>query len=128
MPATQTLQLGGERSPARHASGHNSGGNSGSNSGAYNTPNKELPNPVEYQEELNHEPLSPLPNAGHFRRPSASNRGGHPPIGPVMPDFDDLAPRRRASTQDAYEAEPIPTTMKRKTSVVKKLRDRVVRT
>jgi hypothetical protein len=44
-----------------------------------------------------------------------------------MPDFGDLAPRRRASGQ-AYDDEPVPTTMKRKTSVVKRLKDRVVRT
>jgi len=100
-------------------SGHASGANSGSNSAAYNTPNKELPNPVEYTEELN-------TDTSHYRRPSTNNRG-HPPVGPVMPDFDDLVPRRRSSAQ-AYEPDPVGSNMKRKTSVVKKLKDRVVKT
>jgi hypothetical protein len=72
----------------------------------------------DYEEELySAEPVSPLP--GSFRTPNIRS-----PVGPVMPDFDDLMPRRRGSTAEPEGA----TGVKRKTSVVKRFKDRVVGT
>lgn len=91
-------------------------------------------------EELDAEPLSPtgaysqptdLKSAMRRAPPPAPTGSGpfavrdkflpQPPVGPVMPDFDDLAPRRRSSTTGFAEAAQV----KRKTSVVKKIKDRV---
>lgn len=63
-----------------------------------------------------------------MRRPSKNLP--QPPVLPVMPDFEDLvAARRRGSSSKDYlaevEAAPGAGNMKRKTSVVKKLKERV---
>lgn len=121
MPATQMLQLG-EKSPARQASGVSSANQSASNSGAYNSPAKETSDPLELQTEtlLNSPPTSPID-----RGTSPGYNKRQPPIGPVMPDFGDLA---RRGSQSLEQPEPNMSNMKRKTSVVKRLRDRVVKT
>jgi hypothetical protein len=59
--------------------------------------------------------------------PSGSGRAKNlptPPVGPVLPDFDDLMVTRKASRSPALAAEE---GVKRKPSVVKKLRDRMVK-
>ncbi|BEI83623.1 hypothetical protein CcaverHIS002_0402270 [Cutaneotrichosporon cavernicola] len=61
-------------------------------------------------------------SSGGMRRPSKNLP--QPPVGPVMPDFEEFLPGRRSSSNRADEGEP----MKRKTSVVKKLTGRVSRT
>ncbi|KLT43630.1 hypothetical protein CC85DRAFT_327175 [Cutaneotrichosporon oleaginosum] len=58
-------------------------------------------------------------SSGGMRRPSKNLP--QPPIGPVMPDFDDLVRGRRGSANLLEEGAPV----KRKTSVVKKLTGRV---
>jgi hypothetical protein len=59
-------------------------------------------------------------SSGGMRRPSKNLP--QPPVGPVMPDFEDLVIRgRRGSANLLDEGAPV----KRKTSVVKKLTGRV---
>jgi len=48
-----------------------------------------------------------------------------PPVGPVLPDFEDLMVTRKASRSPALVNEE--SGVKRKPSVVKKLRDRMVK-
>ena len=48
-----------------------------------------------------------------------------PPVGPVLPDFEDLMATRKASRSPALANEE--SGVKRKPSVVKKLRDRMVK-
>lgn len=120
-----------------------------SGTGARNLPPKESPSNV-YEspmEEL--EPVRPTPSymdsaaavsssstgggaAQHYRRGSApafAPRGSKdlpaPPIQPVMPDFGDLVSRRRPSIADEMPGNA--AGVKRKTSVVKKFKERVVK-
>ncbi|GMK58878.1 hypothetical protein CspeluHIS016_0603200 [Cutaneotrichosporon spelunceum] len=60
-------------------------------------------------------------SSGGMRRPSKNLP--QPPVGPVMPDFDDLVIGRGSSPAKLEDAAPV----KRKTSVVKKLTGRVSR-
>lgn len=70
--------------------------------------------------------LNPNAYSNVMRRPSKNLP--QPPVGPVMPDFDDLV-RRRGSANNYLSAEldPAGAPVKRKTSVVKKLTGRVSR-
>ena len=61
------------------------------------------------------------------KKGGSQTRGGRlpkslptPPVGPVLPDFDDLMPTRTRS-----RGEPVDQGVKRKASVVKKLKDRM---
>ncbi|RSH80339.1 uncharacterized protein EHS24_008915 [Apiotrichum porosum] len=124
--------------PVRPTTNSNSAPTSASATGTRNSPAREYP-PETYEsavEELEPEPL-PLPSssriagAEHFRRGSAPAFGPRkdlpsPPVGPVMPDFHDMVDhRRRVSAANADDAGV--ATVKRKTSVVKKFKDRVVK-
>lgn len=61
-----------------------------------------------------------------MRRPSKNLP--QPPIGPVMPDFEDLVHARRGSASNYLAAEVAPEAgIKRKTSVVKKIKERVTK-
>lgn len=60
-------------------------------------------------------------SSGGMRRPSKNLP--QPPVGPVMPDFEDLVSGRRSSSANNFLDEGAP--IKRKTSVVKKLTGRV---
>lgn len=72
--------------------------------------------PQEEAEELAEPPTTTANNG--LRRPS-----NNMPALPVIPDFDDIVPRRRGSQVQHYEPEPVQ--IKRKTSIVKKLTGRV---
>ena len=66
-----------------------------------------------------------LSSSGLSGRPSTKNRAKNlptPPVMPVFPDFDDLLPTRTMSRTDKHESGE---GVKRKPSMVKKLKDRI---